>query len=116
MDSQYASDATLTAGLWAGAVCTLMPTVVITPRLRQRRPSAIESFTEPPLESSTIVAPASCRPRANSSKSLGVSAVTIPSALTQPPQFGWQATQLNFIGNLRCSTREPACTEPPSIP
>src|SRR4051812_2225656 len=79
------------------------PTVVSTPRFRQRRPSAIESFTEPPLESSTMVAPPSCRPRANSSKSLGVSSVTIPIALTQPRQFGWQATQLNFIGNLRCS-------------
>jgi transposase len=27
----------------------------------------------------------------------------MPTALTQPRQFGWQATQLNFIGNLRSS-------------
>jgi hypothetical protein len=39
-----------------------MPTVVSATR-RQRRPRAIESLTEPPLESSTIVAPPSCRPR-----------------------------------------------------
>jgi len=26
-------------------------------------------------------------------------------------QFGWQATQLNFIGNLRCSRPTPACAE-----
>src|SRR6266849_1080931 len=95
----------------AGALCAvlvwaLMPTVVSAPRLRQRRPSAIESLTEPPLESSTMVAPPSCRPRANSSKSLGLSAVTMPTALTQPRQFGWQATQLNFIGNLRSFERD----------
>src|SRR6266403_3313476 len=103
----------------AGAPCavlvwTLVPTVVSTPRLRQRRPSTIASLTEPPLESSTMVAPPSCRPRANSSKSLGLSAVTTPTALTQPRQFGWHATQLNFIGNLRSSSVTPACAEPPS--
>ena len=27
----------------------------------------------------------------------------MPTALIQPPQFGSQATQLNFIGNLRSS-------------
>ena len=78
-----------------------MPTVVSAPRLRQRRPSAIASLTEPPLEFSTMVTPPSCRPRANSSNSLGLSAVTIPAALTQPRQFGWQSTQVNFIGSLR---------------
>src|SRR2546426_889334 len=52
--------------LGAVLVSTLIPTVVSAPRLRQRRPSAIESLTEPPLESSTIVAPPSCRPRAHS--------------------------------------------------
>ena len=36
----------------------------------------------------------SWRPRANSSKSFGLSAVTMPTALTQPRQLGWQATQL----------------------
>ena len=90
-----------------------MPTVVSAPRSRQRRPSAMESLTEPPLESSTMVAPPSSRPRANSSKSLGLSAVTMPTALTQPPQFGSQATQLNRIGNLRSSRVAPACAEPP---
>jgi hypothetical protein len=35
----------------------------------------------------------------------------MPTALTQPRQFGWQATQLNFIGNLRCSRPTPACAE-----
>src|ERR1700722_3970472 len=90
----------------------LMPTVVSAPRLRQRRPSAIESLTEPPLESSTMVAPPSSRPRANSSKSLGLSDVTMPTALTQPRQFGSHATQLNRIGNLR-SSRVTARAEPP---
>ena len=92
----------------------LVPTVVSAPRLRQRRPSAMESLTEPPLESSTMVAPASWRPRANSSKSFGLSAVTMPTALTQPRQFGSQATQLNFIGSLRSSRLTPACARPPS--
>ncbi|MGX1056618.1 hypothetical protein AB7M74_007570 [Bradyrhizobium japonicum] len=85
-----------------------MPTVVETPRLRKRRPSVIASLTEPPLESSTTVAPPSWRPRENSSKSLGVSAVMMPTALTQPRQFGSQATQLNFIGSLRSSRAAPA--------
>src|ERR1700758_1313932 len=115
MDSQYATGAMLAEACCAVLVWTLMPTVVSTPRLRQRRPSKIESLTEPPLESSTMVAPPSCRPRANSSKSLGVSAVTMPTALTQPLQSGWQATQLNFIGNLRSSRATPARAEPPSI-
>src|SRR6202049_3802378 len=96
-------------------VWTLVPTVVSAPRLRQRRPSAIESLTEPPLESSTMVAPPSSRPRANSSKSLGLSAVTMPTALTQPLQSGWHATQLNRIGNLRSSRVPPARAEPPSV-
>ena len=39
----------------------------------------------------------------------------MPTALTQPRQFGWQATQLNFIGNLRSSRVTPACAEPPSV-
>src|SRR5207302_1290133 len=82
---------------------------------RQRRPSAIESLTEPPLESSTMVAPPSWRPRANSSKSFGLSAVTMPTALTQPRQLGWHATQLNRIGDLRSSRVTPACAEPPSV-
>src|SRR5882672_5511396 len=104
----------------AGALCVvlvwmLMPTVVSAPSSRKRSPSAIEALTEPPLESSTMVAPPSCRPRANSSNSLGLSAVTIPAALTQPRQFGWQSTQVNFIGNLRASRATPACTEPLSI-
>ena len=36
----------------------------------------------------------------------------MPTALTQPRQFGWQATQLNRIGNLR-SSRVTARAEPP---
>src|ERR1035438_787976 len=75
----------------------------------------MESLTEPPLESSTTVAPSSSRPRAKSSKSFGLSDVTIPTALTQPRQFGWQATQLNFIGNLRSSRVTPAYAELPSV-
>src|ERR1700730_2890328 len=55
----------------------------------------MEALTEPPLESSTTVAPARSRPRANSSKSLGESEVTMPTALTQPVQFGSHATQPN---------------------
>jgi len=69
------------------------------------------SLTEPPLESSTTVAPPSWRPRAKSSKSFGVSAVMMPTALTQPRQFGSQAIQLNFIGSLRSSSVPPACAE-----
>src|SRR5689334_11756970 len=66
------------------------------------------SLTDPPLESSTTVAPPRSRPRANSSKSFGLSAVTTPTALTQPRQLGSQATQLNFIGSLRSSSTPPA--------
>src|SRR3954454_21934720 len=112
MDSQYASGAILALAFCVVFVWTLMPTVVSTPRLRQRRPSAIAPFTEPPLESSTMVAPPSCRPRANSSKSLGVSSVTIPIALIQFRQFDWQTIQLNFIGNLRGSKVTTARAEP----
>src|SRR6185312_1687288 len=72
------------------------------------------SLTDPPLESSTMVAPPRSRPRANSSKSLGLSAVTMPTALTQPRQLGSQATQLNFIGSLRSSRAPPARAEFPS--
>src|ERR1700675_2779992 len=90
-----------------------MPTVVKRPRLRQRRPSVMESLTEPPLESSTIVAPPRSRPWANSSKSLGLSAVTMPTALIQPPQFGSQAIQLKRLGILRSSRVAPAFAEPP---
>src|SRR4051794_128977 len=115
MDSQYATGTMLAGAPCAVLVWTLVPTAVSAPRLRQRLPSAIESLTEPPLESSTMVAPPSCRPRANSSKSLGVSAVTMPTALTQPWQFGWQEIQLNFIGNLRNSRVTPARAEPPSV-
>jgi hypothetical protein len=43
----------------------------------------------------------------------------MPTALTQPKppplQFGWQATQLNRIGNLRSSRVTPACAEPPGV-
>src|SRR5436853_6758323 len=59
-----------------------------------------------------MVTPPSWRPRANSSKSLGLSAVTMPTALTQPRQFGWHVTQLNRIGSLRCSRLAPARAEP----
>src|SRR3984893_6101555 len=83
-------------------------------RLRKWRPSAMEALTEPALESSTTVAPSILVSRAKSSKSFGLSEVTMPTALTQPRQFGWQATQLNFIGSLRSSRVTPACAEPPS--
>ena len=89
----------------------MTPTVVIAPRLRKRRPSAMESLTEPPLESSTMVAPSSWRFRANSSKVLGLSEVTMPTAETHPLQSGWQATQLNCIGSLRSSRVLPAIAE-----
>src|SRR5512139_910567 len=92
-----------------------MPTVVKRLRLRKRRPSVIASLTEPPLESSTMVAPPSCRPRAKSSKSFGVSAVMMPTALTQPRQFGSQATHLNFIGSLRSSSVPPARAAEPKV-
>src|SRR5262249_46568491 len=73
------------------------------------------SLTEPPLESSTTVAPARSRPCANSSKSRGESDVTTPTALTQPGQLGSQAIQLNFIGSLRSSSVLPARAELPSV-
>src|SRR5689334_19771101 len=73
-------------------------------RLRKRRPSVMESLTEPPLESRTTVAPARSRPRENSSKSRGLSAVTMPTALTQPLQLGLQSIQLKRIGSLRSSS------------
>src|SRR5947209_2740250 len=92
-----------------------MPTVVKRPRLRKRRPRVIASLTEPPLESSTTVAPPICLPRANSSKSFGVSVVMIPTALTQPRQLGSQATQENFIGSLRSSSEPPARADEPKV-
>src|SRR6478609_5117608 len=92
----------------------LVPTVVSKPRLRQRRPSVIASLTDPPLESSTTVAPPRLRPRANWSNSPGLSAVTTPTALTQPRQLGSQTTQLNFMGNLRSSSAGSARAEPAS--
>src|SRR5438045_6550127 len=115
MDSQYATGVMLAERPRAVLVGARVPTVVTTPRFRQRRPSVSESLTEPPLESSTMVTPPSCRPRANSSKSPGVSAVTIPTAVTQPRQFGSQAIQLNFMGNLRSSMAPLACAELSSI-
>src|SRR5678816_1342253 len=39
----------------------------------------------------------------------------MPTADTQPRQFGWQAIQLNFIGSLRSSRVELACAEPPAV-
>src|SRR6201999_98398 len=76
---------------------------------------AMEAVTDPPLESSTTVAPPRSRPRPKSSKSFGLSEVTMPTALTQPRQFGSQATQLNFIGSLRSSSVPPARAELPSV-
>src|SRR5690349_4437112 len=93
----------------------LTPTVVSMLRSRKRRPSVIESLTEPPLESNTMVAPARSRPRANWSKSLGLSAVTTPTALIQPRQLGSHATQLNFIGSLRSSSEPPARADVPNV-
>ena len=81
-----------------------MPTVVRMPRSRQRRPSAMESLTDPPLESSTMVAPSSVAAARELVEIPGLSAVTMPTALTQPVQSGWQATQLNCIGSLRSSS------------
>src|SRR6478736_5768208 len=75
----------------------------------------MESLTEPPLESSTMVEPPSWRPRANSSNSRGLSAVMMPTAETQPRQLGWQSTQLNFIGSLRSSRAAPARAAVPSV-
>src|SRR6476619_7783093 len=91
------------------------PTVVSAPRPRKRRPSAMASLTEPPLESSTMVAPPSWRSLTNSSNALGLSAVTMPTAETQPLQSGWQPTQLNCIGCLRSSRVPPAYAELPSV-
>src|SRR5689334_3697853 len=74
----------------------------------------MESLTDPPLESSTMVAPRRSRLCANSSKAFGLSAVTTPTALTQPRQLGSQATQLNFIGSFRSSRLLPACAGLPN--
>src|ERR1700753_2948221 len=93
----------------------LVPTVVSKPRPRQRRPNAIASLTEPPLESSTTVAPARSRPCAKLSKSFGLSWVMMPTALIQPWQFGSQATQLKCIGSLRSSSEAPAFAVSPSV-
>ena len=41
--------------------------------------------------------------------------VTMPTALIQPRQFGWQSTQLNCIGSLRSSRVSPAFAKPPSM-
>src|SRR6185437_16133659 len=98
----------------ASCESTLVPTVVSMPNSRKWRPSAMESLTEPPLESSTMVAPRRSRLLANSSKALGLSAVTTPTALTQPRQLGSHATQLNFIGSLRSSRLLPACAGLPN--
>ncbi|WP_244522175.1 hypothetical protein [Bradyrhizobium embrapense] len=38
----------------------------------------------------------------------------IPTADTQPRQFGWHAIQLNFIGSLRSSRAELVCVELPA--
>src|SRR6185437_915809 len=48
-------------------------------------------------------------------KSAGLSAVTMPTALTQPPQLGSHAIQLNFIGSFRSSSVDSARAAPPSI-
>src|ERR1700744_3005536 len=74
----------------------------------------MESLTEPPLESNTMVAPRRSRPEAKSSKSFGLAAVITPTALTHPRQLGSQPTQLNFIGSLRSSRLLPAVAELPS--
>ena len=80
------------------------PTVVSNPSRRQRRPSAMASLTEPPLESSTAVAPVRSRPRANASKACGVSAVTTPTALIHPPLHPVShGIQSKRIGCLRIS-------------
>src|SRR5260370_32437125 len=93
-----------------------MPTVVSAPRLRQRRPSAIESLTEPPLESSTMVTPPSWRPRAKSSKSLGLSAVTPPTPPTPPPQTRGHPPPPNLTRKFRSSRPHPARGGPPPPP
>src|SRR5688572_10163469 len=71
----------------------------------------MESLTDPPLESSTMVAPPSWRSRATSSNALGLSAVTMPTAETQPLQSGWRATHWKCIGSLRSSRDTPAYAE-----
>ena len=55
-----------------------------------------------------MVAPPSWRSLANSSNSLGLSDVTMPTAETQPLQSGWHATHLKCIGSLRSSRVTPA--------
>src|SRR6187431_246144 len=75
----------------------------------------MESLTEPPLESSTMVAPASWRSLANSSNARGLSDVTMPTADTQPLQSGWHTFHLNCIGCLRSSRVPPAWAELPSV-
>jgi hypothetical protein len=57
----------------------------LSPRIA--RPSAIAPSTEPPLESSTMVAPRTSRPRTNWSNSRGVSAVIMPLAAMSRRQF-----------------------------
>src|SRR5262245_55593770 len=113
IDSQYASGATLARA--ASLPRRLTPTVVSMPRLRKRRPSVMESLTEPPLESRTIVAPERARTREYSSQSRGLAAVTMPTALTQPLQSGLHSTQLKRIGSLRSSSVPPAFAELPEV-
>src|SRR5882757_2994951 len=64
----------------------VLPTVVVMSKRRIERPSAIADSTDPPSESSTIVAPRTSLVLAKASKSRAVLSVTTPAAEIQTRQ------------------------------
>ena len=78
------------------------PTVVVMPSLRIERPSASAPSTEPPSESSAMVAPSILFFLAKASKSRGVSAVMAPDADTQVRQSLPQACAGPSVQTSNC--------------
>ncbi len=97
-----------------------LPTVVLTPSRRTLRPTAKVPSTEPPLESSTSVAPVTSRLRVNAVKSLGVSLVIAPTAEMKvrhsAPQAlaGPSSTSSKRMGKVRTSPADVADVRPPT--
>ncbi len=80
----------------------VLPTVVVMPSLRIERPSASAPSTEPPSESSAMVAPSILFFLAKASKSRGVSAVIAPDADTQVRQSLPQACAGPSVQTSNC--------------
>ncbi len=87
----------------------VLPTVVVMPSLRMARPSPSAPSTEPPSESSAMVAPSRLFFLVKASKSRGVSEVMAPDAETQVRQSlpqtcaGPSVQRSNCIGSERAS-------------